>query len=59
VSWSPASTAAFAAASATALAANDKISAEDFGKKAGEAGAAEVAMGKLMAAAKEGPRVRG
>ncbi len=51
--------AAFAVASATALAANDKISAEDFGKKAGEAGAAEVAMGKLMAAAKEGPRVRG
>jgi putative membrane protein len=37
---------AFGAASATALAA-DKISAEDFVKKAGEAGAAEVAMGKL------------
>jgi putative membrane protein len=40
----------FTAASATALAANDKISAEDFVKKAGEAGAAEVAMGKLGAA---------
>jgi putative membrane protein len=39
--------AAFTAASATALAANDKISAEDFVKKAGESGAAEVAMGKL------------
>jgi putative membrane protein len=39
--------AGFAAASATALAANDKISAEDFVKKAGESGAAEVAMGKL------------
>jgi putative membrane protein len=39
--------AAFAAASATAVAANEKISAEDFVKKAGEAGAAEVAMGKL------------
>ena len=39
-----------AAASATALAANDKVSAEDFVKKAGEAGAAEVAMGKLGAA---------
>jgi putative membrane protein len=37
----------FTAASATALAANDKISAEDFVKKAGEAGAAEVTMGKL------------
>lgn len=42
--------AAFAAASATAVAAGDKISAEDFVKKAGEAGAAEVAMGKLGAA---------
>ena len=41
---------AFDAASATALAAGDKISAEDFVKKAGEAGAAEVAMGKLGAA---------
>ena len=39
--------AAFGAASATAVAAGDKISAEDFVKKAGEAGAAEVAMGKL------------
>jgi putative membrane protein len=39
--------AGFAVASATAVAANDKISSEDFVKKAGEAGAAEVAMGKL------------
>jgi putative membrane protein len=38
--------AAFGAASATAVAA-DKISAEDFVKKAGEGGVAEVAMGKL------------
>lgn len=38
-----------AIASTTALAANDKISAEDFVKKAGEGGAAEVAMGKLVA----------
>ena len=37
---------ALAAVSASALAA-DKISAEDFVQKAGEAGAAEVAMGKL------------
>lgn len=42
--------AGFAAASASASAANDKVSAEDFVKKAGEAGAAEVAMGKLGAA---------
>jgi putative membrane protein len=42
--------ASFAAASATAFAADDKISADDFVKKAGEAGAAEVAMGKLGAA---------
>lgn len=42
--------AGFAVASATALAASDKISADDFVKKAGEAGAAEVAMGKLGAA---------
>ena len=41
--------AAFAAVSATAVAA-DKISAEDFVKKAGEGGAAEVAMGKLGSA---------
>jgi putative membrane protein len=41
---------AFGAASATAMAAGDKISADDFVKKAGEAGAAEVAMGKLGAA---------
>jgi len=41
--------AAFASASTTALAA-DKISAEDFVRKAGEAGAAEVAMGKLGSA---------
>jgi putative membrane protein len=39
--------AAFAAASATAVAA-DKISAEDFVKKAAEDGAAEVAMGKMV-----------
>jgi putative membrane protein len=42
--------AAFSVASATALAAGDEISADDFVKKAGEAGAAEVAMGKLGAA---------
>jgi putative membrane protein len=41
--------AALTMTSATALAA-DKISAEDFVKKAGEAGAAEVAMGKLGSA---------
>jgi putative membrane protein len=41
--------AAFGAASASAM-AGDKISADDFVKKAGEAGAAEVAMGKLGAA---------
>jgi uncharacterized protein (DUF305 family) len=40
--------AGFAMASATALAANDKISADDFVKKAGEAGAAEVAIHKGM-----------
>lgn len=50
--------AAFAAASATALAANDKISAEDFVKKAGEAGAAEVTMGKLGAAKATDPQVK-
>jgi putative membrane protein len=42
--------AGLAVTSATALAANDKISAEDFVKKAGEAGAAEVSMGELGAA---------
>ena len=40
-------TAALLAASTLALAAGDKISADDFVKKAGEAGAAEVALGKL------------
>src|ERR1044072_6836648 len=42
--------AAFGAASATALAGGGQISADDFVKKAGEGGAAEVAMGKLGAA---------
>ncbi len=42
--------ASVAVASATTLAATDKISAEDFVMKAGEAGAAEVNMGKLGAA---------
>jgi putative membrane protein len=42
--------ASFTAASATALASDDKISAEDFVKQAGEAGTAEVTLGKLGAA---------
>jgi Predicted outer membrane protein len=42
--------ASFALASATTLAATDRISADDFVKKAGEAGAAEVTLGKLGAA---------
>jgi putative membrane protein len=42
-------TATLSAVGAVALAAGDQISADDFVKKAGEAGAAEVEMGKLGA----------
>lgn len=42
-------TAILSAVGAVALATGDEISADDFVKKAGEAGAAEVAMGKLGA----------
>jgi putative membrane protein len=42
-------TAILSTVGAVALAAGDKISADDFVKKAGEAGIAEVAMGKLGA----------
>lgn len=51
-------TAILSTVSAVALAAGEKISADDFVKKAGEAGAAEVAMGNLGAQKATDPGVK-